>query len=95
MVGSTVFGYLADRIGRKKSLFIGILMSGSSFFVQSFLKNFWAYSLLQILTGFSAKGVFMIAFVVSMEITGSKYATALGILVEVNLQCCHIIKMWT
>ena len=84
MVGSTAFGYLADKIGRKKSLFLGIMISGTSFLIQSFLKNFWAYSMMQIVTGFAAKGVFMIAFVISMEITGSKYATALGILVEVR-----------
>ena len=91
MVGSTVFGYLADKIGRKKSLFIGILMSGSSFLIQSFLKNFWAYSMLQIVTGFAAKGVFMIAFVIAMEITASKYATGLGILIEVNLKMSIIL----
>ena len=85
MVGSTAFGYIADKIGRKKALFIGILMSGTSFLIQSFLEDFWAYSMLQIVTGFAAKGVFMIAFVLCMEITGSQYATALGILVEVCL----------
>ena len=84
MVGSTAFGYLADRIGRKKALFIGIIMSGTSFLVQSFLKNFWAYSIMQIVTGFAAKGVFMIAFVICMEMTGTQYSTALGILVEVS-----------
>ena len=53
--------------------------------IQSFLKNFWAYSMMQIITGFAAKGVFMIAFVICMEITGSQYSTALGILVEVSV----------
>ena len=86
MVGSTAFGYIADKIGRKKALFIGILMSGTSFLIQSFLRNFWAYSMMQILTGFAAKGVFMIAFVLCMEITGTQYATALGILVEVIIR---------
>ena len=86
MIGSTAFGYLADQIGRKKSLFIGIFISGASFLIQSFVRNFWLYSSLQIVTGFAAKGVFMIAFVISMEITGSLYATALGILVEVGLE---------
>ena len=86
MVGSTAFGYIADKIGRKKALFIGILMSGTSFLIQSFLKNFWAYSMMQILTGFAAKGVFMIAFVLCMEVTGSQYATAIGMLIEVNLK---------
>ena len=86
MVGSTAFGYIADKIGRKKSLFIGILMSGSSFLIQSFLKNFWAYSMMQILTGFAAKGVFMIAFVLCMEVTGSQYATAIGMLIEASLK---------
>ena len=85
MVGSTVFGYLADRIGRRKSLFIGILMAGSSFLIQAFVANFWAYAVMQIITGFASKGIFMIAFVISMEITGSKYATDLGILIEVNV----------
>ena len=92
MVGSTAFGYLADRIGRKKSLFIGIIMSGSSFLIQSFLKNFWAYSVMQVATGFAAKGVFMIAFVICMEITGSQYSTALGILVEVGFENLSYIK---
>ena len=84
LLGSTIFGYLADRIGRKKSLFTGIAISGGSFLIQAFLKNFWAYSMLQIVTGLAAKGVFMMAFVLSMEITGSKYASDLGILIEVS-----------
>ena len=90
LVGSTIFGYLADRIGRKKSLFIGIAISGGSFLIQAFLKNFWAYSMLQIVTGFAVKGVFMMGFILSMEITGSKYATELGMLIEVSL--CQILE---
>jgi MFS family permease len=86
MIGSTAFGYIADKIGRKKTLFIGILMSGTSFLIQSFLKNFWAYSMMQILTGFAAKGVFMIAFVLCMEVTGSQYTRRVGILIEVSLK---------
>ena len=86
MVGSTAFGYIADKIGRKKALFIGIVMSGTSFLIQSFLNNFWAYSMMQILTGFAAKGVFMIAFVLCMEVTGSQYATAIGMLIEASLK---------
>ena len=84
MVGSPAFGYIADKVGRKKALFIGIVMSGTSFLIQSFLNNFWAYSMMQILTGFAAKGVFMIAFVLCMEVTGSQYATAIGMLIEAS-----------
>ena len=85
LIGSTIFGYLADKIGRKKSLFIGIAISGGSFLIQSFPKNFWAYSMLQMVTGLGGKGVFMMAFVLSMELTGSKYTTELGMLIEVSL----------
>ena len=89
MVGSPAFGYIADKVGRKKALFIGIVMSGTSFLIQSFLNNFWAYSMMQILTGFAAKGVFMIAFVLCMEVTGSQYATAIGMLIEASFKLLY------
>ena len=89
MIGSTLLGYLADTIGRKKSLMIVIIVSGSSFLVQAFMKNFWAYAMLQIVTGFATIGGFMLSFVICMEITGTKYSTELGILIEVKHEAAN------
>ena len=84
LIGSTLAGILADKIGRKKTLIIGIVISSATILIQSFLKNFWAYAILRFITGVAAKSLFMIAFVISVEITSSKYSMELGILIQVS-----------
>ena len=84
MIGSMAFGVISDKFGRRKALILGAVMSGCISVAQSFVKNYWLYFVLRLLLGISAKGLFMIAFMICVEISGVDYKTTLGILIQVS-----------
>ena len=83
--GSLTYGVLADKIGRKKSMIVAIILCSATSLIQSFIKEFWAYAFLRMVIGFGSVGIFTNVFVICMETTGSKYATELGILIAVSI----------
>ncbi|CAD5218745.1 unnamed protein product [Bursaphelenchus okinawaensis] len=70
MAGSLVFGFLGDRIGRKKVFFIAInvlIISG----IGMVLAPHWImFSFFRIAVGFAHPGIFVIAVVIGMELVG-------------------------
>uniref|UniRef100_A0A914C5C9 Major facilitator superfamily (MFS) profile domain-containing protein n=1 Tax=Acrobeloides nanus TaxID=290746 RepID=A0A914C5C9_9BILA len=70
MLGSLVFGFLGDRIGRKKVFMIAILLqiiSGLGMVVAPF---WFLYALFRIGVGFTHPGIFVIANVIGVELVG-------------------------
>uniref|UniRef100_A0A914I9J6 Major facilitator superfamily (MFS) profile domain-containing protein n=1 Tax=Globodera rostochiensis TaxID=31243 RepID=A0A914I9J6_GLORO len=70
MAGSLIFGFLGDRIGRKKVFFIAIVLQiiGSSGMA---LSPFWQlYSVFRACVGFAHPGIFVIAVIIGMELVG-------------------------
>ncbi len=47
------------------------------------MNDYWPYLAVRFLSGVSAKALFMLAFMFSVEVTGVKYKTYLGILIQV------------
>ena len=83
LIGSFVFGVISDKLGRKKALLISAIFSGGISFGSSFVNSYWLYFVLRLCLGISAKGLFMLAFMVCVEISGVDYKTYLGILIQV------------
>ena len=48
------------------------------------VSSFWLYFTLRLLLGISAKGLFLCAFMICVEISGVDYKTYLGIMIEVR-----------
>ncbi|XP_012942259.1 organic cation transporter-like protein, partial [Aplysia californica] len=68
--GSLIMGILSDLIGRKKTLLLSVVMNFGASLSASFMRNFWAFVALRILTTFSGIGMFMTSFVIGMELVG-------------------------
>lgn len=83
LIGSFLFGLLSDKFGRKKALLLSGVLSGAFSLGGSFVKSYWAYFILRLCLGISAKGLFMLAFMICVEISGVRYKTYLGILIQV------------
>ena len=84
LVGSFVMGIISDKLGRRKALLISAVFSGAISLAGSFVSNYWAYFVLRLLLGIGSKGLFMIAFMICVEISGVDYKTYLGILIQVK-----------
>lgn len=70
MGGSLVFGFLGDRIGRKKVFFIAIIMLILSGVLMAVVPYWTAFALLRAFVGFAHPGIFVIAVVIGMELVG-------------------------
>ena len=84
LIGSFLFGILSDKYGRRKALLSGAILSGGISLAMSFIKNYWAYFVLRVLLGIFSKSLFMLAFMICVEISGVDYKTYLGILIQVS-----------
>ena len=84
LIGSLLGGVLADKIGRRKTLFLGILLSGAFSLGCIFVKSWWQYAILRLVTGTFSKFIFLLAFLISVEVTGPDYKVLLGILIQVK-----------
>ncbi|CAI9651156.1 Major facilitator superfamily (MFS) profile domain-containing protein [Caenorhabditis elegans] len=73
MAGSTTFGMLGDRIGRKKVFFLAIVIQITCAYLIAIAPYWWLYALARAGTGFSHPGIFVIAVVIGMELVGPKY----------------------
>lgn len=73
MLGSTTFGVLGDRIGRKKVFFLAILIQIVCAYLIAVAPYWWLYALARAGTGFSHPGIFVIAVVIGMELVGPQY----------------------
>jgi len=86
LLGSFMFGWLSDCIGRKTTLLLSlvILAVGGSlpFFVTPNVHNFYSLVLFRFLSGMGHVGTFMMAFNLALEFVGMKYRTMFGILIE-------------
>ncbi|KAI6175339.1 Transporter, major facilitator family protein [Aphelenchoides bicaudatus] len=72
MLGSIVFGYLGDKIGRKKVFFIAIITLIIAGLCMSIAPHWSVFMFLRAATGFAHPGIFVIAVVIGVELVGPK-----------------------
>ncbi|KAI5278090.1 Solute Carrier Family 22 Member 6 [Manis pentadactyla] len=67
LVGAIVFGYLADRLGRRKLLILNYLQAAVSGSCTAFAPNFSVYCAFRFLTGMSMSGIALNTMTLNME----------------------------
>jgi len=78
MLGSYIFGWLSDKCGRKISFFISIIMQTLFGVLSGLVPNYWAFVLLRMVVGATTSGVFLVAYVLAMEMVGPQYRVMAG-----------------
>lgn len=86
LIGSFLFGYLSDSMGRRSTLLITtvVLVAGGvvSAFTPADPVYFPVFAVCRFISGLGHVGVFMMSFTLSLEYTGSKWRVFCGCLIE-------------
>ncbi|XP_061193510.1 organic cation transporter protein-like isoform X2 [Saccostrea echinata] len=80
--GSLCLGALADKIGRKKTLILSILVLLASSLAVSWAADFYLFCVLRFIVGFFLAGAFMSSFVLGIEIVGPSKRLWAGVVMD-------------
>uniref|UniRef100_A0A914QUF7 Major facilitator superfamily (MFS) profile domain-containing protein n=1 Tax=Panagrolaimus davidi TaxID=227884 RepID=A0A914QUF7_9BILA len=91
MIGSIMFGFLGDRIGRKKVFFIALVVQFVSGLGMALSPHWSIYALSRLGVGIAHPGIFVIAVVIGVELIGPKYRQLSSVLASIFWSCGQII----
>ncbi|XP_071963436.1 organic cation transporter protein-like [Antedon mediterranea] len=102
LVGSLIFGTLADYIGRKTTMFLCITITLLLSFSVAFAPTYWWFVSLRTMMGCANIGIYLMAFTLSTEIVGPSKRTFVGIVlnfyVALGIMICgllaYLIRDW-
>ncbi|XP_028398822.1 organic cation transporter protein-like [Dendronephthya gigantea] len=78
LIGNLVFGHIADKIGRRKAILLGVFATSVVSWVIVWPRYLSVYIICRILTGVSCAGASMISFVLLVEYSGVKHRSWAG-----------------
>eukprot|EP00794_Sanderia_malayensis_P020161 gene20161-22136_t len=101
-IGSIILGWLADRYGRRKIIFISSVMLLSAAFISAFSPAYWFYVLTRAVIGLFSPGFLVMPFIYLSEVVGPKYRPLTGIMLFVvgSMAICivglhaYFIRKW-
>lgn len=82
LVGSIVFGQMSDNIGRKPVFFASLVLQVIFGVLAGIAGNFYIYTIARIIIGATTSGVFLVAYVLAMEMVGPSYRLFAGVAVQ-------------
>ncbi|XP_066300940.1 organic cation transporter protein-like isoform X2 [Branchiostoma lanceolatum] len=91
LVGAIGFGQLSDIIGRKKTLFISLLLMLVFGVVVAFSPEYITFVIMRFIVGASVSGVFLSAFVIGTELTGREDRTWTGTLPHISFAIGYML----
>lgn len=78
LLGSMIFGHLSDAIGRKPVFFASLCIQVVFGVCAAIAPNFYTYTISRMVVGATTSGVFLVAYVIAMEMVGPKYRLIAG-----------------
>ncbi|PIK50849.1 putative organic cation transporter protein-like [Apostichopus japonicus] len=83
LLGSLLYGFLADFLGRVKSFYIAVVTLFVFTLSVTFMPSLWSYTVMRCLVAMSNMGCFLLAFIIGTEFVGPSKRVIAGILIEV------------
>ncbi|XP_018332150.1 organic cation transporter protein isoform X2 [Agrilus planipennis] len=69
-LGSIIFGYLSDKFGRKIIFFMSLVVQLLFGIICGIAPEFWTFTLSRAIVGATTSGVFLVAYVIALEMVG-------------------------
>jgi len=78
MLGSIIFGDLADRFGRLPIFFASLVLQEIFGLIVAISPEYYTYTISRLVVGATTSGVFLVAYVIALEMVGPKYRPFAG-----------------
>ena len=82
MLGSYIFGAMSDKLGRKLSFFVSVVVMAVFGILSGLVPEYWSFIVLRCVVGATTSGVFLVAYVLAMEMVGPRWRVAAGTLCQ-------------
>ncbi|KAJ9586840.1 hypothetical protein L9F63_019559 [Diploptera punctata] len=81
LFGNVVFGWIADKWGRRTSFFIIIFLEVNLSILTAFSPNYVVYTILRTINGLFFPAIYQIPFILALELMGPRYRTFAGMVI--------------
>ena len=78
LFGVLVPGFLVDKFGRKRMMFLTMFVSGVSTLTSAFVPSYTAFLVTRVFSGFGTLGTFVSMCILAVEITSAKHKSLVG-----------------
>ena len=82
LIGSYLFGEMSDRIGRKPTFFLSVVLQIIFGLLAGFAPEYYSFVIARLIIGATTSGVFLVSYVLAMESVGPKYRVIAGTLCQ-------------
>ncbi|PSN42448.1 hypothetical protein C0J52_15942 [Blattella germanica] len=81
LFGNVVFGWIADKWGRRTSFFIILFLEVNLSILTAFSPNYVIYTILRTINGLFFPAIYQIPFILALELMGPRYRTFAGMVI--------------
>ncbi|XP_067010714.1 organic cation transporter protein [Anabrus simplex] len=82
LLGSIIFGDLSDRFGRKPIFFFSLVLQVVAGLLASLAQEYVSFMITRMIIGATTAGVFLVAYVIAMEMVGPSKRLLAGVLIQ-------------
>ncbi|GBP82663.1 Organic cation transporter protein [Eumeta japonica] len=90
LVGNMLFGYLSDRFGRRTPFLGAVLIQLVSGVATAYSVNWYMFTIMRFILAVVTGGTMVTSFVIIMELIGTRYRDAVGILYQIPFNLGHL-----
>ncbi|XP_034488023.1 organic cation transporter protein [Drosophila innubila] len=82
LLGSIIFGQMSDKLGRKPTFFASLVTQLIFGVIAGVAPEYFTYTISRLIVGATTSGVFLVAYVIAMEMVGASYRLFAGVAVQ-------------
>ncbi|XP_049803713.1 organic cation transporter protein-like isoform X1 [Schistocerca nitens] len=79
LLGAVTFGALSDKYGRRKVFLVSLVLQVTAGFMVAGAPEYYSFAFMRLIIGMTSSGVFLVAYVLAMEMVGPSKRTLAGV----------------